>query len=369
MKKAIAFDLGNVVFGFDYQIALEKIKDKVKVSCEEIIQDLFFNNFATDFEKGLISAYDFYLKFKNAYSASITYEEFVDIWSKIFFPRKETIELIEKLNIIYPVYLISNINELHFQYLYKTYPRVFSLFDELILSFKLKSIKPERKIYEKLKRISQLEYQNIIYIDDRQDLISEAKKLDLNCIRFTNLENLINSLTFYDVVIPTRDEKEILEFLIKKISLSKNPLVVGIGNTLRSDDGVGVDIVENLKSKTFLKILNVESTIENYLDKLRDINFDFLLIVDAAKFSEDRRFSLFKPEEIKNTSLYFTHNTSLKLTIEYLKKEKTFDILILGIKTNNFSLGKNLSQTVIDAKIMIENFFLKNFSSFAKCKD
>ena len=367
MKKAIAFDLGNVVFGFDYKVALEKIKDKIKVSYEKIIEDLFLNDFATDFEKGLISVYDFYLKFKNTYSASLTYEEFKDTWSKIFFPRQEIVSLIEKLRIVYSVYLISNINELHFQYLYHTYPYIFSLFDNLILSFKLKAVKPEKKIYEELKKISCQEYKDIIYIDDRQDLIREAQKLNLNCIKFTDYKQFIKDLTSLSITFPDEEEKNILLFLKEKISFYKNPLLLGLGNILRGDDGVGVKIVQNLKDKICLKTLNVENAIENYLDKIKKTNPDFLLIIDAGDFSKKSRFWLFSSKEIKDSALYFTHNTSLELTLQYLQKKKNFDILILGIKAKNCFFGEDLGKSTQEAKVLIENFFLKNFPLIVKC--
>jgi putative hydrolase of the HAD superfamily len=367
MKKAIAFDLGNVVFDFDYRIALEKIKHKINVPCERIINDLFFNNFATDFEKGIISSYDFYLKFKNTYSASLTYEEFKDTWSKIFYPRQEIVDLIERLNLVYPVYLISNINELHFQYLHHTYPYIFSLFDNLILSFKLKAVKPEKRIYEELKNVSQLEYNDIIYIDDREDLIKEAQKLNLICIKFTDIDQLLKDLNSFSIVVPNEEEKNTFLFLKRKISVYKNPLILGLGNLLRSDDGVGVKIIQDIKDKIYLKTLNAESSIENYLEKIKKMNIDFLLIIDAGNFFKENKFYVFSPQEIESNTLYFTHNTSLKLTIQYLQKEKTFDILILGIKAKNCSLGEKLSKLTEKAKVLIENFFLKNFPLKTKC--
>jgi len=44
-KKVFAFDLGKVLFDFDYNIALEKIKDKIGLPMEEVIKELFDNDF------------------------------------------------------------------------------------------------------------------------------------------------------------------------------------------------------------------------------------------------------------------------------------------------------------------------------------
>jgi putative hydrolase of the HAD superfamily len=205
--KCFAFDLGRVLFDFDYSIALEKIKDKIGVSAEKITQELFYNNFADDFEKGLISDYDFYLKFKNEFHAALDYQEFITIWCDIFTPKYEVIDLVSKLRVIYPVYLISNINELHFNFLHQQYPQVFTLFDGLVLSFRTKSLKPETQIYAELKRMSGRDYEKIIYIDDRQDLIAKAKDLSLNCIKFTDFKALRERLDALAVEILNDYEK------------------------------------------------------------------------------------------------------------------------------------------------------------------
>jgi len=192
--KVLAFDLGGVLFSFDYAIALKRIENKIGAPKEKIIADLFHGNFGLDFEKGLSSSHDFYLKFKKSFSASLSYDEFTNAWCEIFFPQEEVINLVKRLSLKYPIYLISNINELHFDYLYQRHAQVFSLFKELILSFKVNSAKPERKIYEALGAAAETEFKNIIYIDDRQDLISTAKHFDLQCIQFMDYSQLVNDL-------------------------------------------------------------------------------------------------------------------------------------------------------------------------------
>jgi putative hydrolase of the HAD superfamily len=160
------------------------------------------NNFGMDYEKGLLSSQEFYHDFKEKFSAEVTFDEFKDIWSDIFWPIHETIELIKKIKGNYPLYMISNINELHFEYLYGKHPNVFEMFDGLILSYKVKSVKPETAIYEALRKKSNCNYSDIIYIDDRKELIEEAKKLNLNCIQFVSTPQLITDLKKYAIQIP-----------------------------------------------------------------------------------------------------------------------------------------------------------------------
>ena len=193
-NKVFAFDLGGVLLGFDYNIALAKIDGKMQASVDEVIEELYCNDFGLSFEKGLLTEKQFYLHFQDSFKSNLTYEEFADIWCDIFFAHDEVISLAEKMKESYPLFLISNINKLHFDYLLKKFPKVFSLFKELILSFEVKSVKPEAAIYNALKEKAGVEFKDIIYIDDRQDLIAAGKKLRLQSIQFTGINQLLEDL-------------------------------------------------------------------------------------------------------------------------------------------------------------------------------
>ncbi len=201
-RQVLAFDLGRVLFDFDYNIALAKIKDKIKVPVERVVKELFENDFGLSFEKGLVSSQTFYTYFNDTFGACLSYEYFADVWCKIFSPKDEVITLVSALKHTYPLYVISNINQLHFDYLYQTYPQVFSHFKELILSYKIKSVKPEKAIYQALSDIAATDFQNIIYIDDRQDLIMKAKDFDLQCLQFTGFNQLLRDLDSLGISLP-----------------------------------------------------------------------------------------------------------------------------------------------------------------------
>jgi len=337
MRKAFAFDLGKVLFDFDYSLALEKIKDKLGVSPNCVIDALFFDDFALDFEKGIISGYDFYLKFKESFKAEISYPEFIDSWCKIFSLNEEVVELVKRLRLLYPVYLISNINELHFNYLYQQWKEVFLLFDKLFLSFKIKAVKPEKRIYEELFKEGFLP-EEIIYIDDRQDLIEEGKKLGLRCFQFKELNSLIEDLKKEGVYIFSDEEYQQLVEIKEKLEKAKNPLIVGVENTNQNDE-VGVMLVSQLKNKLKIEVVGTKLD-KMYLSKME--KHDFILILDSCFFDDILRFKVFSP------SIY---NFSLKYFFSYLQKREKIDILILRIK-----------KEIGEIKEILKQFFLRNFS-------
>ncbi len=192
------------MFDFDYNIALNKIIGRIDVSPEKVIEELFYKDFAADFERGRVTPLDFYEKFIKEFKVELGYEEFIGIWCDIFSPKEEMIDLVRRLKDIYPLYLISNINKSHYEFLYNKFSDVFSLFDALILSFEVGAIKPEVKIYEELRKTAGVGYEDIIYIDDREDLTAKAKELTLNCVRFDTLERLVKVLENYKIFVPPK---------------------------------------------------------------------------------------------------------------------------------------------------------------------
>ena len=192
--KAIAFDLGGVLFDFDYNTALNKIKDSMDISTQEVIHALFHENFTDDFERGLVSSHDFYLRFKQKTGLSLEYKDFVPIWCDIFVPKEESIALVRSMRRHYKLLLISNVNELHYRFLKDRFGQVFSLFDEEILSFKVKQIKPFKEIYDLLLKRARADLDELIYIDDRPDLVSEARRQGFKCVQFKDIQQCTREL-------------------------------------------------------------------------------------------------------------------------------------------------------------------------------
>lgn len=358
MDVSLAFDLGGVIFDFDYNIALDRMRDYLNVSSEDIIYALYYEDFALDFERGTETGRQFYEKFKKRFiSKDIDYNFFIDVWCDIFSPKTEIIDLIDRLRLIYPVNLISNINEEHFRFLSNKFPYIFSMFDNLLLSYKIKSVKPEKEIYDELIRISRAD--KIIYIDDRQDLICEAEKLNLECIRFIDYNTLIRDL-IRRIYFLNDEEFNALRHLKSVLSDFSYPLIVGLGNIIRGDDGVGFLLAQWLKDIVNISVLNIEH-IENNLDRISRMGADLIVFIDAGEFDGDSRFKIFTPEEINDIHIYSTHDFSLKLAIEYLKNIDRIGILILSIKGANFDLGEKMSRHVVETQVILKKFFLRNF--------
>ena len=129
----------------------------------------------------------------------------------------------------------------------------------------------------------------------------------------------------------------ILSLPVKKI------LFVGIGNVLKSDDGVGVYICRNLKNRKKILSLTAEVSIENYIGKINKINSDLLVIIDCVDMNSNPGFyKVFKADQIADMT-FNTHNISLNRLSEFFKMK----IFILGIQPDNVNFGETLTDSVL----------------------
>jgi Ni,Fe-hydrogenase maturation factor len=73
----------------------------------------------------------------------------------------------------------------------------------------------------------------------------------------------------------------------------KKILFVGIGNLLKRDDGVGVYISNRIKNRDNITSLTVETSIENYIGKINNLNPDVLVLLFCIELKYDHvKFNL-----------------------------------------------------------------------------
>jgi len=122
----------------------------------------------------------------------------------------------------------------------------------------------------------------------------------------------------------------------------KKILFVGIGNLLKSDDGVGVYISRKIKSKVNISSLSVEVSVENYIGKINSLNPDLLVLIDCMDLnSSPGTFKLFSLSETQDLT-FNTHNISLKSLSSFF----SMPVLVLGIQPEKIGFGENISYLV-----------------------
>ena len=178
--------------GFDHRIAVRRIAKHTSKS-EREIYDLFFDSGLTrEFEKGKITPGEFFKQVKSLLELKLELKEFLPIWNEIFFSKPESEEFIVSLNSGLKLVLLSNINKLHYDYIRNAFSSAIALFGpgNVIPSYITGFVKPEREIYNLAIRKTGRPIENIVYVDDRRDLVEAARGYGLRAVQFQNIEQL-----------------------------------------------------------------------------------------------------------------------------------------------------------------------------------
>lgn len=190
----IIFDLGNVIFPYDHHLISHKIAKLEPVTPEKIHQALFGADLYKFFDRGEITPEEFFNQFKiKAGLNKIDFETFVPIWVDIFVENKGISNLITRLQAKYKVYVLSNTNKLHFDYLRGNFS-IMKKIEKFILSFEIGKSKPHSDIYKVALEKAGVNPCQAVFIDDFLEFVEGARKLNIKSIQFKDEKQLIRDL-------------------------------------------------------------------------------------------------------------------------------------------------------------------------------
>jgi hydrogenase 3 maturation protease len=139
-------------------------------------------------------------------------------------------------------------------------------------------------------------------------------------------------------------------------------VVAGIGNPIRTDDFVGVKIVQDLEGKVSEKIhlLECETVPESFLEPIIEFNPTHVLLIDAAFLGlKPGAARLIDPERIADFPAVTTHMLPLRIFCEYITKMAGAKIALLLIEPKNAEFGEGLTPEVQAAAERITTVLLK----------
>ncbi|MDI6916657.1 MAG: hydrogenase maturation peptidase HycI [Thermoplasmatales archaeon] len=118
-------------------------------------------------------------------------------------------------------------------------------------------------------------------------------------------------------------------------------ILMGVGNILRGDDGIGCYIAKNFKEKNWLS-LDCGTAPENFTSIIRKNKPETLVIVDAADMGvNEGGFRVVSEEKIGSIGIS-THNMPLSFLINYLK-DSAEKIIFIGIQPKNIRDSEKIS--------------------------
>lgn len=194
--KNIVFDLGGVLIDLDFNRALKAFRKAGFENIEEQLQSFNREGIFMQYELGDISSEEFRSAIRKQVRVSLTDREIDDMWNLILLNiPHEKLKLILELRGKYMVYLLSNTNQIHWDYTCNhafTYHgfRVKDYFEETFLSFEMHLAKPDKAIFERMLQEANLLPEETFFIDDSEANCKAAEELGIHTHHYRIGEDL-----------------------------------------------------------------------------------------------------------------------------------------------------------------------------------
>lgn len=190
--KAILFDLGQVLARIDQNRTMTGLcsfldRDRIAPRALDAFSKTIFRyetgQIGTD---GFLTALDRFLHEQNpslpaGYPSETTLK---DLWNAMVVSLpEENLHLLERIKPHYDLFLLSNTNALHMEYIERLLPQgspgFHSYFKRVFCSYELHLHKPDPEIYREACRQAGIRPEESLFIDDRQENIEAARKTGL----------------------------------------------------------------------------------------------------------------------------------------------------------------------------------------------
>ena len=184
--KNIVFDLGGVLVDLDFKAAINGLQKAGFAKVKEQLQSFDREGIFQKFELGEMTAEEFRTAIRENSTVTLTDEEIDALWNAMLLeiPR-EKLELILDLRGKYMVYLLSNTNSIHWDYVcknafnYRGF-RVNDYFEETFLSYEMHLAKPDKAIFEKVLQDANLLAEETLFIDDSEANCKAAEEVGIH---------------------------------------------------------------------------------------------------------------------------------------------------------------------------------------------
>jgi len=197
--QAIIFDMGHVFVDFEWEQVCQGFCQVFEID-HEAFKPILKHISTLGYETGHIDTAGLLKEVEKLTQKTIAEDHFHSLWNATFRENQVMAEVLPRLKQNFPLYLLSNTNESHWNYLESTY-NVSRHFTELVLSYEVGYAKPHDEIYRKAIEHTGKEAHQCLFIDDLPVNIEAANRLGLKTHLFTTPEKFQESLKEFGIAI------------------------------------------------------------------------------------------------------------------------------------------------------------------------
>lgn len=204
MLKAIVFDFGNVLYDLNLDLFYLNMAALLEIDPREPLPDTLLDAVA-QYHKGDINTETFIWRIQKYKNGQINPRSIINCWNSILdqFPPHRW-SFLEEIKKDYKLFLLSNINELHLDVVYKQIKNVHGkldfetdYFEAVFYSHLINMIKPEPEIYRFVERITGLVGEELLFIDDKSENVKGALDAGWNAVQHDPKTDIASKMNEY----------------------------------------------------------------------------------------------------------------------------------------------------------------------------
>jgi glucose-1-phosphatase len=187
MIRAIIADLGQVLLRFDSSPCWEKILARCdQAEARARFQDVYRE---ARIGCGQTEATLFFRRAAEAMGMRMSYDEFCEAWSDMFWEDPDVIELIAQAPVQHRL-VLSNTNAIHWDWIRRQYGHVLERFDGCLVSHECGVEKPDAEIYRMAMTHTGLPAEAHLFIDDLVENVEGARAVGMDAVLHTDAASL-----------------------------------------------------------------------------------------------------------------------------------------------------------------------------------
>ena len=137
----------------------------------------------------------------------------------------------------------------------------------------------------------------------------------------------------------------------------KRVVLVGVGNPMRADDGIGPKIIELLQENPLdhVLLINSETVPESFTSKVTGFEPSHVLLIDAANFrGEVGDTKMITSAQIGGQAVS-THSLPLTIFISVIEHDLDLNVMLLGIQPRTIDFYAPMSPDIEEKASLIAN--------------
>ena len=192
----VYFDLGNVLLYFDHSLALRNMARVAGITAEQMRRIVFDGTLQVEYETGSISGVQFVSRISDSIGKDLDVPDMLQAAADMFVPNPQILPVLERIRDFgIPMGLLSNTCEAHWKWIgERGYRQVLGWFAPVILSYEVRSMKPDAHIYREAQRQAGHDAPRIFFTDDRAENVEAAKNAGWMAEVFVSADRLMDTV-------------------------------------------------------------------------------------------------------------------------------------------------------------------------------